>query len=383
MLFSFHAANSIIVTFLPLYLQYVGLSGSEIGWVLAIGPLASIVAQPFWGFMSDKYRTVKRILTICIFGLIITSVIFLQMTTLAYILVMAFVFFFFTSPIGALSDSLAQRKSVQLGVNFGSIRTWGSIGFAFSALAVGEVLDWIGVQYLMWPYVLFGLATLLFCSRLTDVKVESSSTVQLADVKKLLKNVPLVIFLVLIMFLTITHRANDSFLGIYIKQLGGTEAIVGLSWFIGVASEAAVFAFAGFWFRKFHPLIFIIIAGALYSTRWFIYATAMDPMIVIGFQFLHGLTFGVFYLAAFQYVSRLIPRNLQSTGHLLFVTVFFGVSGILGSLIGGSLIDSVGGDTLYLILGISSLVGTILFTIYHALPYGKEVPVSQRKVAKR
>src|SRR5690625_6231051 len=59
LLFSFYATNTIIVSFLPLYLQYKGLSGKEIGWVLAMGPLVSIFSQPFWGYMSDKYKTVK------------------------------------------------------------------------------------------------------------------------------------------------------------------------------------------------------------------------------------------------------------------------------------------------------------------------------------
>jgi len=49
LLFLFHATNTIILSFLPLYLKFKGLSGTEIGWVLAIGPFASIISQPFWG----------------------------------------------------------------------------------------------------------------------------------------------------------------------------------------------------------------------------------------------------------------------------------------------------------------------------------------------
>ncbi|MEQ6377159.1 MFS transporter [Bacillaceae bacterium S4-13-58] len=379
LLFFFHGANAILISFLPIYLEFVGLKGSEIGWVMAIGPMSSIIAQPFWGYMSDKYQTVKRMVLICLGGLLLSTLVFFQMTALATILIMAAIFYFFVSPIGALSDSLAQRKSVQLGVNFGSIRTWGSIGFAVSALIFGEILGRVGIQHIMWPYFSFGIIAFISCLFLTDVKVEKDVSIQLSDVKQLLQNKPLIIFLVLIMFITITHRASDSFLGLYITRIGGSEGLVGLSWFIGVASEAAVFAFAGLWFKKYHPLIFIIGAGILYSTRWFIYSFISDPIIITGFQFLHGLSFGVFYLAAFDYVSRLIPTSLQATGHLLFVTVFFGVSGIFGSLFGGFLIDSYGGGMMYFILGWSSLIGVILLTVYHILPYGKEItPLKQK-----
>lgn len=370
LLFCFHASNTIILSFLPLYLRYKGLEGTEIGYVLAIGPLATIFAQPFWGYLSDKYKTVKKILIICIFGLLIGSTIFFQMNTLPTILMMGAVFYFFTTPIGALGDSLAQRRADELQVSFGNIRTWGSIGFAVSSLTIGTLLT-DRVEFMIYPYLFFGFLALIVAFRLKDVKVESDP-VRIKDVGKLVRNKPFIIFLFLILFLTIGHRTSDSYIGLYIEQLGGNEFLVGLSWFIGVASEAIIFFFAGYWFRKLHPLIFVIIAGGLYTIRWFLYAYATDPVHVIALQFLHGLTFGVFYLAAFDYVTRLIPKLLQSTGHLVFFSVFFGVSGIIGSLTGGAIIDTLGGGTLYFIMGCLALIGTILMTVYHVLPFGKK-----------
>src|SRR5699024_3012526 len=184
-------------------------------------------------------------------------------------------------------------------------------------------------------------------------------------VRKIFQNKSFVYFLMLMLFLTITHRASDSYIGLYIVELGGTERFVGMGWFVGVLSEAAVFAFAGLWFRKLHPLVFIIIAGALYSIRWFLYSAMTDPAPIIFLQVLHGLTFGGFYLAAFSYISRLIPKLLQSTGHLIFFATFFGVSGIVGSLVGGAIIDIANGGTLYFVMGISATIGTILLSLHH------------------
>src|SRR5699024_11706831 len=65
--------------YLPLFLKYKGLNGTEIGYILAIGPLASIFSQPFWGFISDKFKTVKRIIVLCTFMLFITGMIFFSM----------------------------------------------------------------------------------------------------------------------------------------------------------------------------------------------------------------------------------------------------------------------------------------------------------------
>lgn len=367
LLFSFHAGNTILISFLPIYLQDLGLSGTEIGWVLATGPLASIFAQPFWGYLSDKYKTVKWILFICVIGLIAGATVFFQMTTVVSLVIVGALFYFFTTPIGGLGDSLAQRRADELNLSFGSIRTWGSIGFASTSLFIGILLNQIGIQYVYWPYLLLGITALFVIPKLRDASVDRTP-VKLGDIKRILTNKPLMMFLLLILFLTISHRTNDSYLGIYIMELGGSESMVGIAWFIGVVMEAIIFATASKWFKKYHTIIFIIFAGLIYCVRWVLYAFTNDPIFIVILQFMHGITYGIFYVAAFEYITRLIPKFLQSTGHLLFYAIFFGVSGIIGSLTGGFIIEQFNGTILYLGMAGLSLIGVILLAIYHALP---------------
>ncbi|WNS75170.1 MFS transporter [Bacillus sp. DTU_2020_1000418_1_SI_GHA_SEK_038] len=371
-LFIFNATNTIIISFLPIYLKYKGLMSTEIGWVLATGLLASIFSQVFWGYISDKYKVVKRILLICTYGFLVSSFIFFQLTDVVAILMVGAVFYFFSTPIGALIDSLAQRKAIKNGVSFGSIRTWGSIGFAASSLIVGKILALIGIQHLIWPFLFLGFMTLFSTYRLKDVKA-ATDKVRLHNVQQLIKNKPLLIFLLLILLLSISHRTNDNFISLYIIQLGGSENLVGISWFIAVLSDAIIFAFAGFWYKKYHPMLFIIVAGVLYSLRWFTYSIINEPILIVSLQFLNGLTFACFYIAAFDYISRLIPSILKSTGHLLFYAIFFGLSGIIGSILGGILFDTFGGGTLYFVMGCLALVGTTLTTVHYTPSFRKNI----------
>lgn len=314
--------------------------------------------------MSDKYKTIKRMLIICIFGLLISSVIFFQMNGFLTIFLVGAIFYFFSSPVGALSDSLAQRRADELQISFGTIRTWGSIGFAFSALVVGSILSFTHISNMGFIYIIFGLIMLIIALRITDVKVDSEP-IQIKDINRLITNKSLIIFLILMMLITITHRANDSFIGLYISELGGAEGLVGIAWFIGLVSEAIVFATARYWFRKYHALTFIIIASIIYTFRWFLFAAMDVPMYIIIMQILHGVTFGIFYVAAFEYVTRITPKLLHSTAHLVYYSVFFGVSGIIGSSVGGTIIDVFGGHTLYYGMGYLALAGTICLAIYH------------------
>src|SRR5699024_11557166 len=98
--------------------------GTEIGYILAIGPLASIFSQPFGGFISDKFKTVKRIIVLCTFMLFITGMIFFSMDGLIAFLITGILFFFFVTHIEPLSVCIAQRRVNELGVSFVPIGSW-------------------------------------------------------------------------------------------------------------------------------------------------------------------------------------------------------------------------------------------------------------------
>lgn len=362
-LFFYYSAMTIIISYLPVYFQERGLLGSQIGFLLAVGPLAAMISQPFWGYMTDKYKTSKRTILFCLAGSLISALFLFQNISYSLLIVAVFIFFAFMSPVGGLGDSLAQKTANQFKISFGSIRLWGSLGFACMSLVGGFLLATIGVSFIYVPFLFFTFVALLIAFTVKDVET-SKKPVQFKETAKLIKNKRFMFFLLIMMFLTITHRTNDSFLGIYIVEKGGTEAFIGWAWFIGVVSEAIVFATATYWFRKYHALTFIVVAGVFFTLRWFLMGIIENPLLVLPLQLMHGLTFGIFYLCAFHFISKLIPEELQSTGHLLFYSFFFGLSGMLGSSIGGLIIEEVNAAYLYTLLAIVAVIGTICMAIY-------------------
>ncbi|HET7616793.1 MAG TPA: MFS transporter, partial [Bacillales bacterium] len=217
----FHSTNAIMIGFLPIYFKNMGLSGSEIGLLLAVGPFASLISQPFWGYMSDQFKTVKRILLVCLVGFLLAGLFFFSVHAFALLILGGIVLFFFMSPLGALGDSLSQRTAVEKKISFGSIRTWGSIGFAATSLIMGGVFSVIGVANILIPFSFFGFLALLSGLAVSDVNV-SNKPLRFKDVRKLTGDTSFLLFLFLILFITVPHRTNDSFIGIYVKELGGT-----------------------------------------------------------------------------------------------------------------------------------------------------------------
>lgn len=364
-LFFFHSAAAVTATFLPSYFQGKGLSASEIGWLMAIGPFTALFSQPFWGYMSDKYKTVKRMVMICTAGIIMTSFFLFQAESFWLLLVIAGIFFSFMSPVGALGDSLAQKTAVMYGTQFGQIRMWGSVGFAATSLAGGVVLAWIGLDYLFYLVLTYSVLTFIIIQKIKDVPA-TSKAINLKKAARVISRPRFLWFLLIIMLVTITHRANDTFIGLYIAELGGSESQIGLAWFAGVAAEAAVFLLSAYWMRFFKKdMTFVIAAAALYGIRWLVMGVSDEPWQIILLQPLHGLTFGVFYLCTFQLVTKMIPEEFLATGMMVFISVFFGLSGIIGSLGGGWVIDWTGRlPALYFLMGWLSFAGCLALFLY-------------------
>src|SRR5699024_6736958 len=119
------------------------------------------------------------------------------------------------------------------------------------------------------------------------------------------------------------------------------------------------------WFINYLQFIFLLIACFISIIRWFIYGSIHSDTAVIPLQILHGLSFGVFYTAALDYVTRVVPNVLQSTGHVIFYSVFFGVSAIIGSLFGGMIMDAFSVHTLYIGMAFFTLIGFVVMSIYY------------------
>ncbi|SDN31719.1 MFS transporter [Alkalicoccus daliensis] len=366
-LFFFHASMTIMVSYLPVYFQFLGLTPTEIGILLAVGPAAAIIAQPFWGFMSDKWKTVKKVLLLCLAGTLGIGFILFQLSHFLLIIPVIYIFFSFLSPAGGLGDSLAQKVSMEKGVSFGSIRMWGSLGFGSASLAGGYLLSWIGIQHIYAVFAVFIVMAFIFAAMAPD-STPSRKPVKLESTKQLIKDKQLVLFLMFVFSISLTHRINDTFIGLYIVDLGADESVIGMAWFIGVFTEAFVFATSVYWMRKFHPLTLIVIAASVYTIRWGLMWFAPNASFILAIQATHGIAFGIFYLTAFQFVTTLVPRELTSTGHLLFISVFFGFSGVVGSSFGGIIVDLFDLKTLYGIMaGLAALgvVGALLYRKYY------------------
>ncbi|CAH1215176.1 MULTISPECIES: MFS transporter [Paenibacillus] len=370
LMFTIFGSTVLVVSYFQLFFSHLGFSRAEIGYLYGIGPLISVFSNMFWSMASDRYQTVRKVMIILLAGQLIMGVLLANATTFGEVFVLVTLFYFFYYPVYPLADTMAITTASKYGKNFTSIRVFGSIGYAFFALAIGYFLGSFGPGWTMWICIAIVTTTLLIGFKLQDQPVASSSKMELSGLWSILKSREVLLFFGCTFLLALGHRMNEAFLTITLKELGANEGVIGWSLLIGSVSEIPVFLLLSKYGNRYKELPLLALAALMYTIRLFLMSMADTPATVIMVQFLHSLTFGVFYVTAVRYITRLVPDNYRATGMALFTIVWSSASGLLSGTLGGLLLEHAGRETFYLTamaFAFAALIGFALQLFFHML----------------
>ncbi|MCO0600236.1 MFS transporter [Peribacillus butanolivorans] len=376
--FLYFGLLAIFIPFLPVYLADQGLRPAQIGFIIGTGGFVTLITQPLWGMISDKTRTIRKVLLLLIFFSSVIGYFLYDSSSYLQLILFAMLLYFFLMPIDPLTESLNFTIAEKSGISYGSIRTYGALGYAVISLITGYVMSYFGANSLAFLFAVIGLISFIVSWMMPDAPV-SGKPVTLKSLKHFFSNKETLLFLLLVFICAVPARMNDTFLGVYIRELGGSAKLVGLTWFLAAGSEIVVFALSFWWLRKGKEIIIISFAAAFFFIRYFVSAWITDPHLLAYLQVMQLLTFPIFYSAAIQYLYRIVPVEWRATGQTVLALLFFGVSGIIASYIGGAIYGAFGGKILYLFISSISFIGMIFALVLYRI-YGKRLDTAEEAV---
>jgi len=349
-----------------------------IGTILAANSLISILAQPGWGMVSDRVRSVKRIFMTCL----ATSAFLLLFlpffhSTLVFALILALTTLF-VSPLMPLMDNwVVQGIKNRPRGGYGTYRLWGSIGYAIMVIIMGKVLSILPVSATFFVFGAIAILTMFLCAGIPNpggpsVGVAAPSGNDASSKSTfsfLLRSYPYVTFVVLSCLFNISTVSLSSYLPKLIQVIGGNNTFYGVAVALGAMSEVPVFFFSIRLIRRFKPLAVIITAFVFYIIRLGIYSLFASPAAVLVAQCLQGLSYGLFLTGSLYYMDLLAPKGTKATAVTLGSALYGGVSGIVGNYVGGRIIENHGIMLVYRIGVVTCTVVLVLFLL--SLLYGR------------
>lgn len=341
---------STILSFFTLWLAERGLAADEIGVVLSLAALAGVVTSPLWGHLADTRLGPARTLQISSTVTAVAALgLFLAGRSFWAIAVVAMLRGAAESPGAPLTDSIALHAlGAERSTSYGSLRMWGSLGWAIAILAFGGWYEDHGLGALPALYALGLIAVVMVLTRFPSDRPDRPEPSRFGAVGDAFRSSPALLpFLVGLFVIGVASSAAWAFVPLRIQGQGGGP------WIIAVAASGAAivempFFRASAWLGERVSLRVLYAYGAgLFVIAAVVWAIASSPRVIAAANVLNGAGFGLRYAALVMIAGRLVAPRLRVTGQALMQTVVAWIGPIVGSAVGGLVYARLGARTLF------------------------------------
>jgi PPP family 3-phenylpropionic acid transporter len=351
--FTFWCSWCAFTSFVALYLKQEGLSQSQIGFALSVNTLSGIVGQLVWGFLCDRFGTIRRIFLSAnvMIALVILSFLLFKGTT-AKLLLMGLLGFA-QIPQPSILDTWILKKLPNREKEYGSIRLWASIGFAFFALGFGTVINLLGFAALFIAPTVFILASLILAWTLEDIDCQTdggTGSMRLKPAfKELVSNKGLLYFIAVCFTIGLAARTTHLLLPLIIEAVKGTSFHLGLALFITGVTEIPMLLLSKRLSKRFKPQSLVLISVLCYGVQFTLLFLANSLFLVFMAMAFQGLAFGNLLPSVRLFVYKETPEAVRTTAQTITDAIYSSLAGVIGSAAGGIIIQKSGLPTLIMV----------------------------------
>ncbi|MBQ9061119.1 MAG: MFS transporter [Firmicutes bacterium] len=383
------------------HLDQAGFTGDQIGIITASGTFVAVFAAPFWGYRYASIESASRryYLVAAIFIAAALTALCLPGLRSFVIFLLAFILLYvFQSPSVSLMDAL----TIDVGEDFGLIRTFGALGFALSCFSAAFLADRTGTFVIFPIYAgcfLIGAAIVLLIRRSSGAagKNEGSGAAVKAGTgnsaaekspaaerisaaedrasspargrqmyRQLLSNRAYVLIVLCAFFINGTDNANNTYFNFLYLDGGGTLTGVGIAFLLMAGSEAPFMAASTWLCQRFGQDRILLIAIVFSVVRFGLFSLGLPAPVLIALFPLQGLVNGITLVEYVKYVARVIPSELSGIGIAVYYAIGSSFSTIVCQLIGGHLLDHPlltfsGPQSVYLFFAVFNIAGVLIF----------------------
>ena len=359
--FLFFGAIGAMVPFFNVYLEQIGLSGTQIGLIGSIAPLIALTSNPLWGAVADRWQIHRQLLAGLALASGLISLFFLGTQSFWLIMLVVIGLSFFRTPIPALVDSTVMSLVKQGGSSYGRQRLWGSLGFVLATYGLGQLVGLEDLRLIFWLHAGLLAVGCALLSLFVPIQGGLDRVNIWAGLRTLAARPGFLSYLAGMALLGVGAAGFANFLGLHILNLGGTESQVGLAWALNAITEVPIMFMGARWFGRVRYSRQILIGFIGFAVAWLGLALAQTPAQVLMVIPLTGVCYGFFWVAAVGYAAESAPKGLEATAQSLAGAAQSGLGWGIGSLLAGALWDAAGGHIVLFTSAGVMLVAAVIF----------------------
>ncbi len=357
-------------------LEY-GYTEVQCGYITMLQYVMMTIAGPVYGRMIDRGLSPKKLFIILAAGGIIVTPLLpvcfakgFSWTMISFGIISALDFCGATV-IDTWINQMTLRDET---IDYGMIRSAGSIFYATTAIVSGYLIVPLGINFLFWLHMgSLALAILLAVPFADPNKLpllepdrfageDTPDETFMQSMKTMTANRPFVIFLICGTMYYFATRAVNGFMQVIINYIGGDASTYGVSVFLYCVGEFLLMRLASRLLRRGMklPVLFITATAGL-GLRILLLGVLKTMTGVMLTQILLSVGFASYLRFNIDYVASLFPRQYAGRAILISVAVTQGLGSIIGNLAGGYLLASVGVPVYCFICGGAMFLSMAIF----------------------
>lgn len=361
-----------LVAFASILLASRGFSNTQIGIVLAVSNVLSVVLQPAIAAMPGKFPQINlRRIVFFLIAIVAAGTMLLTITGAGSLLLNAALFIITNTALQTLHPFINALgfalNTPAASANFGVARSMGSIAYAAIASLLGIFVANRGTALV--PAVAFALCLCLLvaCLFYKNPTQTVNNTPQKEQPQEggtaFVKGNPMfLLFLLGILCVFACYQMCIAFLAQIMELLGGNSTGYGVAIAICALLEAPTMILFTRISKRIPCGTLIKLSGVFFLAKVLCYLVAVSPAMLYAGQFMQPLGYALFIPASVYYVEQLLPAKHRVKGHA-FVTAANTAGNVIGSLLGGRLLDSFGHTAMLAAAAALTTIGMLLFFV--------------------
>jgi MFS family permease len=361
--FVFLGGTGFILPFLNLFFVRRGLSGTQIGAVVASGSVVALMAGPFWASHNERWRNPRAMLQASLLCMALGYLLLSQQTLFWGIIALTVFRILISAGVGPLSDSLALSVTAAVQKGFGSVRVYASMGWVVFVLFGGWLVDQTSLQA---GLIAGSVTTLLGAIILFPIGVHNFSAPKTHErpsfrvaIRRVLNHRAMIGVGSMIAITGIANSGVANFETVYLDTLGAEETLIGIAGMLGAVVEIPCMPWADRLVSRKGSyrllLISMLMTAALRALVLLVPAVATIMLA----RALAGISFSFYVIALVRFIGEQVPPHETRTVLALYNVTLASLIGIVAPPLAGMAYDAFGARWLYAVAVVGYLLGWV------------------------
>lgn len=371
---SLFAPYAIVTPYFQQLLKYLNYNDIQIGAIQGALELMAVAAPILWGVLADRLSAPRGVLAFTVILSLPMFFLFRFVNGGLAGMVVAVLFGLFYKPNIPLTDGMTFRYIRTKGGDYGKIRIGGTLGY-ISFIAVFDAICWltggVTVRKLIVEFsvaVMLQLASLLLVPRFIDASDASKNAAaktdgDRSDFMKLFLRPTFLVFMLAAFLGRFSMMSYYSFFSRYLDDVYGVKE-VGWIWALGSLCEMPLIFCSKRIIDKIGLKSFFALGLLGCVLRLAGFSVESNIWVVLCLQPLHCLTFGAYHCSTVTYVSRMFPAKFQGGAQGIYSAITVGLGGLVGSAVGGVVLDAFNYTVLYTAFSGVALLGLVICLLF-------------------